>query len=206
MRLDVSEKALIIDDGGLTPLLATLLAPDPGRLVLWTPPAEGVAVEETLAIVRRRSDALGCDSVVSGGRAENPAGRFGVARMLLCACEAALRERCGVVVWPASRGDNVDEMAGLADRARLIAFLADLESGGGGPRLETPFLDLTDAQVLMLAEDADAPMGEGWLAPSELARWTAAGKAAAVGAESGRGRGYGFAGLARRLRAGLGGA
>ncbi len=206
MRLDVSEKALIIDDGGLTALLATLLAPDPGKLVLWTPPLEGPAVEETLAIARRRSDALGCDSVHSGGRADPAGSGFGVARMLLGACDAAQKARCGVVVWPVNRGDRVDEMAGFADRARLVGFLADLESGGGGPRLETPFLDMTDVQVLMLAEDADAPMGEGWLTPAETARWEQAGRAVLSPSEAGRGRGYGFAGLARRLRAGLGGA
>lgn len=206
MRLDVSEKALIIDDGGLTALLATLFAPDPGNIVLWTPPAQGAAVEETLAVARRRSESLGCESVESGGRADATTGRFVIARMLMQACEAALKARCSVVVWPANKGDHVDEMAALADRARLVGFLADLESGGGGPRLETPFLDMTDLQILMLAEDADAPMGEGWLTAAEISRWADAGKASAGLAEAGRGRGYGFAGLARRLRAGLGGA
>jgi len=203
--LDVSEKALIIDDGGLTSLLATLLAPDPGRLVLWTPPTEGARVEETFALVRRRGETLGCEATECGGRADAPNGRFSVVRMLLTACEAALKARCGVVVWPVNKGDRVDEMATLADRARLIGFLADLETGGGGPRLETPFLDMTDAQVLMLAEDADAPTGEGWLTNEESARWSEAAKSPRSG-EPSRGRGYGFAGLARRLRAGMGGA
>lgn len=205
MRLDASEKALIIDDGGLTALLATLLAPDPGRVVLWTPPMDGAKVEETFALVRRKGETLGCETAECGGRADNPGGRFHVARMLLSACEVALKARCGVVVWPANRGDRVDDMAAMADRARLVGFLADLETSGAGPRLETPFLDMTDAQVLMLAEDADAPSGEGWLTDEEAARWAEAAKAPRP-VESARGRGYGFAGLARRLRAGLGGA
>jgi hypothetical protein len=60
-------------------------------------------------------------------------------------------------------------MAIAADRALLAARLLSLDADGvaGGLVIETPLLELTDAELIDLAGDIDAPIGLALREPTE---------------------------------------
>ncbi|MCW5766118.1 MAG: 7-cyano-7-deazaguanine synthase [Phycisphaeraceae bacterium] len=95
-------------------------------------------------------------------------------RLLLDACEEAVRQGLTRIIWPVQLGpgrlgqsadpDRVRAIARAADRALLASRLAALDApaSAAGLRIETPWLDLTDDQIADLAADADAPVSAAW--------------------------------------------
>lgn len=83
---------------------------------------------------------------------------------LLRAADVAVARGLSRVVWPVhlGGGSSSEPMTTAADRAAQVAQLALLDlPRAGGPRtleIETPLLELSDAQVLELALDLDAPL------------------------------------------------
>lgn len=112
---------------------------------------------------------------------------------LLTAVEAARANDCRRVVWPAHEhatddtlAGQIDRIAAAADRALLVARVAMLDADPAEPDLgiETPLVDLTDAQVADLVVDLDAPVWLCWwwrrlqdsverMAGAERGRWRA---------------------------------
>lgn len=160
------EPALVIDDGGLAALVACMICPDPQAVLVWVPPLAGTQAPRRLRAVRRHADLLDLRDVIEAPPLPDVARqpRSGPAflaepRLLLAAAAEALSARCARLVWPVHCGESLDDMALAADRARLINHLVDLEAGEGAPlTVETPLLDLTDAQLAELALDLDAPL------------------------------------------------
>jgi 7-cyano-7-deazaguanine synthase in queuosine biosynthesis len=94
--------------------------------------------------------------------------------MLMSAAVEAVALRCERVLWPVHAGGarapgeiDVNTLADITDRAMFVANLIGLDAAGPGhgPRpltIETPYADLTDAQLMDLALDMDAPLGACW--------------------------------------------
>ena len=158
--------ALIIMDGGLAGAIACAMECERGlRVVAWQPPPGGglssggrpsAEAGRGGALVRQQAELYGAVEVVQGGSGfEGPAD---AGTLLLEAARAAAARGALRVVWPRACGESVDEMFRVTERADLVARLAGLEGedgAGAGLRLETPFVDLTQEQLLDLARDLE---------------------------------------------------
>lgn len=96
--------------------------------------------------------------------------------MLASACLQAAAWGLSRVVWPIHIGGtssteiDLDELTDVCDRALLVSQLVSLDLprataravGRMGVRITTPFVDLTDAQMMDLALDMDVPLGACW--------------------------------------------
>lgn len=98
--------------------------------------------------------------------------------MLISAAAAAAEAGLGRVIWPIHAGPNpeldLDALADICDRALLVSQLATIDlpravSGNSlrAIKIETPYADFTDAELLELALDLDAPLGACWWCRSE---------------------------------------
>lgn len=94
---------------------------------------------------------------------------------LLAAVEVARANGCARIVWPShahatddSLESDIERIANAVDRALLVERLAGLESDVIGTAaaaeiaIETPLVDLTDAQLAELVVDLDAPAYLCW--------------------------------------------
>jgi 7-cyano-7-deazaguanine synthase in queuosine biosynthesis len=107
-----------------------------------------------------------------GGLSEELAAGSRTTLMLAAACIQAAALGIERVVWPIHVGGhqegslNVDEMMDLCDRALLVSQLVSLDAprttGRMGVRIQTPYVDFTDAQMMDLALDMDAPLAACW--------------------------------------------
>ena len=90
--------------------------------------------------------------------------------MLLSAAIEAASLGLSRVIWPihagAAREVDTDALADVCDRALLIGQLVGLDTaraaGVTSIHIETPYADLTDAQLMDLALDMDAPLHACW--------------------------------------------
>lgn len=164
------DRLLVISDAGLPALVASLLWPEAHEVTLWVPPlgspvadAPGAVLSDRhLRAAEAQADLLGLAGVERGDDA-----RVGseptVSRLLLLACEHAVRLGCQTVAWPTVCGEDLAALANAADRARLITRLTALESPDyGWVGVRTPLADLTDLEVAQLAVDLDAPLETLW--------------------------------------------
>ncbi len=154
------------------------------------------APEQTQAsLVTQQAELLGYGGVASGeplsaqkhtGEPQPASRSIQTSRHLLEAIAAAQALGCRRVIWPVVAGESMSEMAEAAERAALLNRLCWLgleeprprdgrlspepgASAGKPIRVETPFVDLTSAQVLEMAEDLGAPMQLCWDAPAVTA-------------------------------------
>ena len=108
--------------------------------------------------------------------------------LLLQAGATALRHACPTIVWPVvpqgpapDSPAPVEAIANIVNRATLMSRLVSLDAGQAGipeVRVETPFVDLSDAQLADLACDVGARFEDCWwwaddsgAASVERARW-----------------------------------
>jgi len=162
------ETVLVIHDGSPEALVASLICPDPGRVVAWVPPYLSSAKKSRMETVKRQVDLLGLDSLITPGgqdaTGERMAAPFHATWTLLQAASTAASRGCGRVVWPVRCGEDLDAGAEAADRALLISRLIAIDAAAGETpvRIETPLLDLTLDQLLDLARELDAPLESSW--------------------------------------------
>jgi len=154
---------LIISDGGPASLAAGLLCEDAASSMLWVPPGLPSPRALRLDAVRRQADLLGFP-VPAEAAQQSLEPPLATPRMLLDAAAEAGRRGCSRVVWPAHHGDDLDAMALAADQAALVTHLTRLEPGPAhaAASIHTPFLDLTDNQLIDLARDLDLPADACW--------------------------------------------
>lgn len=185
--METNDPALIIADGGYASLVACWRetvgrhGPRAGSAgeghhdpVIWhdrrLPAAFRAAVRRTADLCPIREVTEGVPLILPGadGAGERGLGHTG---MLLAACLEAMRRGIRRVVWPvqlpggdgANFGELTDAVADAFDRALLVGRLLSIDASphlahAGGLVVQTPLLDLTDAQVLDLAADLDAPL------------------------------------------------
>jgi len=132
----------------------------------------GVGVEALEHAVTMQARALGLTAIASiharGTNAEDLAGhRECIA--LTKACYAAAMLGCDRVIWPAhacvGESLDLDRIAQIADRSVLVARLVALDALAHrmpGIRIETPYVDLTDAQMADLFIDAELSASACW--------------------------------------------
>ncbi len=197
-------RALVISDGCVGGLLATAIATEEtvrrenlrrvGAPLVWSAWAEEIPPAARDAAVRRQAEAMGAEVVESESPRRAASESVGAwwNSVLLRAGSIALSAGCRRVVWPVQfQGPGSDEPAPLgviaeaASRAVLVSRLVSLEAERAGlPELaiETPFLDLSDAQIGELCCEMGLRLEDCWWWPDSVtpaanrarARWGAA--------------------------------
>ena len=181
-------------DGSLPGLVAGVIASEETvrrESLGAAPPAVWCPEPRGLDAVRRQASALGL-SLIEDRAGAPPSGHRSegdrINRLLLDAGAGAVSLGVPVVVWPfVPRGDSPDEPAAVeriadaVNRATLVSRLVSLDAPGAGLpeiRFETPFVDLSDAQLADLACDVGARFEDCWwwsddsaAAGLERARW-----------------------------------
>lgn len=181
MSVRAQTEALFVSDGGLGSLVALWRerarwprergAPDIRadlRSVIRGEPPRGSAVlciapagTPGAAAAARQSDLSGLPVIpsIEPGQVESLS-----SVALLRTAEVAVARGLSRIVWPVhlGGGSSSEPMTTAAERAAQVAQLALLDlPRAGGPRtleIETPLLELSDAQVLELALELDAPL------------------------------------------------
>lgn len=179
------ERTLVICDGGLTALVAAAsVSEDLTRrqqqphtaAFIWVPGPNGTAEAaatkhaDLYGLTVIASDASGPDAV-----AEIQVSGITASAMLLRAGEQAAAHGCRRVIWPIQASPGVDrpdinDVARVLDRALLASRLVSLDAKTGelgdeplpDIRIETPYADLTDAQIIDLARDLAVPIEACW--------------------------------------------
>lgn len=158
-------QVLVIDDGRLGGLLATLLVQDRALVGTAVAPASAPGADEArparLRALQRRAELLGLGAVHELPATGWSSGPLNTAGTILAAAALAIDLHATRLVWPAHFGDDLDSLACASDRLRLLDALIGVEAPALS--IESPFIDLTDAQLADLALDLDAPLaGAHW--------------------------------------------
>lgn len=159
--------------------------------VAWFPPDDRPARSRRRAAVERQVElcslsgfservVMRFESPAHAGVHETIASGARDTAMLLSAAIEAASLGLSRVIWPihagAAKEISIDALADICDRALLIGQLVGLDivraagDGNGSLRIETPYADLTDAQLMDLALDMDVPLSAAWWCMNEDAR------------------------------------
>lgn len=186
---------LVIFDGGVTSLVATLLAGHPERAIAWLPPAGSTTLDDPASTIGEACGAATEQLVelLAMKGIERPApvwrgnGPMPMHLMLWLACEDARRLGCESVLWPVIAGHDpdalvaADELAGLVARLAWLTPVARPGLQDAAPDIKTPLADLTREQIADLALDLDAPVDGVWWSRGQSGQ---AGQAEAQAVES----------------------
>lgn len=182
------------------------------KTIAWMPTDDLPARGRREVALKRQAQMCGLNTVASGnavivdpsalsGRTQRPGAAseefvgLGATALLMSAAAQASALGLRRVIWPVhSRGLNepdLEWLSELTDRAMLVGQLATIDlprvvegNAGGTLRIETPYADFGDGELLELALDMDVPIGAAWWcereqdAPCgvcpECSRWRAA--------------------------------
>ena len=163
---------LLIDLGDLPSLVVLTLEPEARRLVLFHPRDPGPGGDGRMAAVKEHAEAFGIEpvhirilpSVWGDPAAAGGAGRgLDEAQVMLHAAALARESGCSKILWPAQVGPDHRRVGDQVVRANLVMALAEAGRGGASEvPIELPLVDLSDEQVVELAEDGGAPMRMFW--------------------------------------------
>lgn len=78
------------------------------------------------------------------------------AQLLLAASGQALQMQADRVIWPIQVGSGFDDIAGVTESVVLMRHLIETEHGRDMP-IETPLLEMTDAQLVEVGQQMDVP-------------------------------------------------
>ncbi len=187
---DSTPPALVLADGGLEGLVAAAIAveradlPTERHVHLWPVPPANEAVRETArAAAERQARVLRLGTVAARVPTTGTTEAERTSTLLLRAAFIAAELGCRRVVWPvrapidrATRKPDLEASATILDRALLVSRLVSLDlahSPVPEVRIETPLLDLSDAQIADLALDLAVPLSAVWWATVEGSGTTA---------------------------------
>lgn len=169
-----SQRKLIIDWGDLAGLTAIAIDSRPENAVLWHPVVEDEAGPRRRQAALEHASVFDVEEFIEAPLAGVLAPRHAavepgdvVARMedavlLTLAARTALGAGCGSVLWPAQVQREFDAAALACEQATLVRRLADAVDPAEPLRIETPFIELSDMQLIDLAARAGAPLRAAW--------------------------------------------
>lgn len=197
--MERSPRTLIIVDGGLGGLLASVAASEAGvgqdedaRPVVWIPHVSGPSGDLRRLAAERQADLAGL-AVQAGAseRLDSGPGRQ-LTQILVDAAYAGAEHGFESVLWPVhggikgtGEGIDLEEITRSVDRALLVSRLVSLDApdlGSQAVRIETPYADFSDRQMAELTMDLELPVDACWwwsarepgadaAAVQERARW-----------------------------------
>ena len=159
---------LLIDSGDMPSLVAATIDSRPQQLRVYHPRGSGPAAAHREAMAAEHAALLGTgDLIVDLQVPDVPATQgpevegMREACLLTRAVLAAVQHECDRVVWPKAVGPEAGPVGRAVQRATMVAELADLDAltpTADRIVIDLPLIDLTDTQLVDLAEDAGAPM------------------------------------------------
>ncbi|MCZ6835779.1 MAG: 7-cyano-7-deazaguanine synthase [Planctomycetota bacterium] len=159
---------LVLDRGDLSSLCATLLDPNPERLILWHVRETDSAANRRLQACQAKAKAMGVKRLITseplelGLKGMTPPAELYQAMVLIQGAAIARQLKCDRIIWPRQVGPDFERMGELVDRASQIA---DLASGGKEDKkivIDLPLVDLTDEYMVDLIEEAAGPLELFW--------------------------------------------
>lgn len=163
-----SSDVMLIDRGDLASLVALGMESLPRGLVIWHPvevwgphEARRLAVERHAEIFSAQ-ELLIADVAEAGLASNHDGGGVRQGLLLLTALAMANEMGCAKLVWPIQGGYDPERVGRLVTMAQLAGEMAELEQEGGSVALSLPIVDLTDAQMVDLADDLGLPMQTFW--------------------------------------------
>jgi 7-cyano-7-deazaguanine synthase in queuosine biosynthesis len=161
----IAPDTLLIDHGDLASLTLVALQADPSRVILWHPRASRSAVGGHLKAVSMHAEIIGRERLVLSEPTSNTMPsiveppQLRDAQMLLRAASHAMHMGCSRILWPVHVGPDHARIAAVLEQAATITELAD---PGASLLVDAPIVELTDSQLVELADDAGAPMRAFW--------------------------------------------
>jgi hypothetical protein len=176
----MADGCLLIDRGDLASLVALALEPDRGRIVIWPVidrPGQRRAVDE-------HADAYGIRKLLrqrpfeGDARVDQRQARQSLrdSLVLLEGAALAMEHDCSKLIWPAQVGDDLSRIGDEVARMQLVSSLCELDDSrrdltgwiadphrsAAALAIEVPVVDLSDAELVDLADDTGAPLRAFW--------------------------------------------
>ncbi|MFI4859502.1 MAG: 7-cyano-7-deazaguanine synthase [Phycisphaerales bacterium JB063] len=174
--MSTTPHVMILNNGGLRSLVAAALAQggEPAPRVTLLHIDDGREARSTrVACVRRQAKSLGVTRVTElsiphlyghgYGRLPDggPMGVLAQPQLLLAALAEARHQQAGTVVWPISVNGQTKSAAQATEQAMLCEHLAQAEQEPA-PRIDTPLVEFTDAQVIELGGQLEVDWTATW--------------------------------------------
>jgi len=159
-------QTLIIDLADLPSLTAIAIQPEGQTLVLWHPGCTDASAARRVELVQRHGDVFSAaDVVLSEPSAFRSAGMpqwFVHSELLLQALAVAERMGCARIIWPHQVGPAFEQIGPVVERVATLASLPGMAEGREPVPIDLPLVDLTDEQVVELADDSGASLRAFW--------------------------------------------
>jgi hypothetical protein len=160
---------LLIDVGDLPSLVAAMIQPEGGRLVLFHPQRPDGCAAARLAVLREHERIIRPAGITFGkpGTVSNPANAVPIHMQwlseLAVAASAAIDAGCGTVIWPVQIGIDSEGVGKAMETAQLVGDICGLaEADGEGLHFKLPLVDRTDREIALLAEEVGVPARAFW--------------------------------------------
>lgn len=159
-------QTLIIDLADLPSLAVVATQPAGERFVLWHPGGADESAARRRSLVQRHAEAFSAVDVLLGERDASCTAQapewFAQSELLLRALAAAEQCRSSRIIWPHQVGPSFDVVGPVVERAATLAAIPGMADHGEPIPVELPMLDLTDEQVVELADDSGASLRAFW--------------------------------------------
>lgn len=160
-----SPRTLLIDDGSLAGLAAVALSERPEHAILWHPVSEAPGASRREEMAREHASIFKVEAFVEARVMGCPGEGMNIAdaAMILAAAQAAHERQCRRIVWPLHVGEEFEGLSRAYEMVLMLCQMIDfaLCDGEHDPfesTLETPFLDLTDSNLVEVASKSHAPL------------------------------------------------
>jgi hypothetical protein len=159
---------MLIDRGDLPSLVALGMESLPRGLVLWHPVEVWGPHEPRRLMVERHAEVFSAlellvtDVTETGLAVGHDGGGVRQGLMLLSALALAQELGCAKLIWPVQGGHDPERVGRLVTLSQLAGEMAELEQVGGSVALSLPVVDLSDEQLVDLADDLGVPQQDFW--------------------------------------------
>lgn len=167
----MDECVLLIDDGGLAALTLAAIQPTGTRFLVLEPDGPHPARPRRAAMVQRHLEHIDliAHEILPPPPAQitGPAYRLLDAYTLILAAGAARTHGLSRILCPFHVGHDVEAIGEVIRQVDALTDLlgqsaSDPESSGDELIVDVPLVDLTDEEIIKLADDADLPLELFW--------------------------------------------
>jgi len=159
---------MLIDRGDLASLVALGLETMPRGLVIWHPVETWGPHESRRLVAERHAEVFGAQELLIADmaeaglqpHAEQSGPRQGL--LLLTALSLAQDLGCAKLVWPVHGGNDPERIGRSVALAQLASEMAETDHDGSAVAVSLPVVDLSDEQLVDLADDLSVPIQDFW--------------------------------------------
>jgi hypothetical protein len=161
---------LLIDDGRLPALAAAVSQGESARARLWHLEEQGPSARRLRLCVERHAELFDAQAPLIcpawPGEAESSGSGNALidASLLIRAAMMAANCGCRRILWPVQVGPDPDRVGRVVEIVASVTEIAELDACKefGSISIDVPLVDLSDRQVVDLADDCGAPLEAFW--------------------------------------------